>query len=62
VTLDASLAEEGIEPAIRIADSRAVGEEALRSEEEMEDIRRLRSELANATPPEAAAALRERLG
>jgi transcription termination factor Rho len=62
VTLDASLAEEGIEPAIRIADSRAVGEEALRSVEEMEDIRRLRGELANATPPEAAAALRERLG
>jgi transcription termination factor Rho len=62
VTLDPSLAEQGIEPAIKVADSRAVGEESLRSEEEMEEIRRLRSELANATPPEAAAALRERLG
>jgi transcription termination factor Rho len=62
VTLDASLAAEGIEPALRFAECRAVGEDELRSDEERDDIRRLRSEIAQATPPEAAALVRERLG
>jgi hypothetical protein len=62
VTLDGSLAEEGIEPAFRFAECRVVGEEELRSPDEMDEIRRLRSELTELTPPEAAAAVRERLG
>jgi len=62
VTLEASLAEERIEPALRFADCRAVGEDELRSEQEQDEIRRLRSEIAQATPPEAAALVRERLG
>jgi transcription termination factor Rho len=62
VTLDASLAEEGIEPALKFAECRAVGEETLRSFDEMTDIRRLRNELSEATPPEAAARIREVLG
>jgi transcription termination factor Rho len=61
VTLDGSLAEEGIQPALRFAECRIVGEEALRTDDELEDIRRLRSELAELTPPEAAARVRERL-
>jgi transcription termination factor Rho len=61
VTLDASLAEEGIEPALRFSETRAVGEDSLRSFDEMDEIRRLRNELAEATPPEAAARIRERL-
>ena len=62
VTLDASLAEEGIEPALKFAECRVIGEEQLRSEDEMDEIRRLRNELAELTPPEAAALVRERLG
>lgn len=62
VTLDVSLAEEGIQPALKFAECRIVGEEELRTEAELDDIRRLRSELAELTPPEAAARVRERLG
>jgi len=62
VTLDGSLAEEGIQPALKFAECRVVGEEKLRTEEELADIRRLRNELAELSPPEAAARVRERLG
>ncbi len=61
VTLDGSLAEEGIQPALKFAECRVVGEENLRSVDELEEIRQFRSELAELTPPEAAAAVRKRL-
>jgi transcription termination factor Rho len=61
LTLDSSLAEEGIQPALKFAECRVVGEEDLRSEDEMDEIRRLRNELAELTPPEAAARVRDRL-
>ena len=62
VTLDGSLAEHGIEPALKFAGCHAVGEEALRSAAELDEVRRLRGELAGMTPPEAAARVREFLG
>jgi transcription termination factor Rho len=61
VTLDGSLAEEGIQPALKFGECRVVGEENLRSADELEEIRRFRSELKELTPPEAAAAVRKRL-
>lgn len=61
VTLDPSLAEEGIVPALRFAECRAVGEENLLSEQERDGLRHLRTKLADLVPPEAAKFLRELL-
>lgn len=59
VTLDPSLAEERIAPALRFADCRAIGEENLLTEAEQEGLRRLRARLRELVPPEGAALLRE---
>ena len=40
---------------MKFAECRVIGEEQIRSEDEMDEIRRLRNELAELTPPEAAA-------
>lgn len=61
VTLDESLAEEGIVPALSFADCRVVGEESLLAERELEGLRHLRTKLRDMVPPEAAAYLRERI-
>jgi len=61
VALDASLAAEGIVPALRFAECRAVGEENLISEQEQTGLRHLRVTLADLVPPEAAGFVRERL-
>jgi transcription termination factor Rho len=59
--LDAGLAANGIVPALVAADSRASGEEVLREPEELEKIRRLREELAEMEPDEAARSLAEQI-
>lgn len=61
ITLDATLAAEGIIPAIRFAECRAVGEDVLLSHVEVDGLRRLRTSLAAMLPPAAAALIRERL-
>ena len=61
VTLDPSLAEEGIVPALRFGECRIVGEEHLLSEEECDGLRHLRVKLAELVPPEAATFIRELL-
>jgi transcription termination factor Rho len=48
-------------PALRVADSRISNEDAIRAADELEAIRKLRSELADLDPPEAAKLLRERI-
>jgi transcription termination factor Rho len=59
--LDAGLAAKGIVPALVIADCRASGEDELRDQDEMERVRRLRSELAEMEPDEAAQALSDQI-
>ena len=59
--LDAGLAAKGIVPALVVADSRASGEDELRDAEEMEKVRRLRAELAEMNPEEAARALSDQI-
>jgi transcription termination factor Rho len=59
--LDADLAAKGIFPPLAPQDSRASGEEALRDAEELEKVRRLRSELAEMEPEQAARALAEQI-
>ncbi len=59
--LDAGLAAKGIVPALVGADSRASGEDELRGAEEMEQVRRLRAELAEMGPEEAAQALSDQI-
>jgi transcription termination factor Rho len=61
VRLDPELAAAGIYPALRPAECRASGEEELREPDELEAVRRLRTELIGKDPPEAAALLRERI-
>jgi transcription termination factor Rho len=61
VRLDPELAAGGIYPALRPADCRASGEEELREPDELEAVRRLRTELIGKDPPDAAALLRERI-
>jgi transcription termination factor Rho len=61
VRLDPELAAAGIYPALRPADCRASGEEELREPDELEAVRRLRTELIGKDPPEAADLLRERI-
>jgi len=61
IALDPDLAAAGVFPALRIADSRISNEDALREAHELEAIRKLRAELADLDPPEAANVLRERI-
>jgi len=61
VTLDPSLASEGISPALRFTECRAVGDDRILSEEEMDGLRHLRSHLAELVPPEAAGFIRRQL-
>lgn len=59
--LDAGLAAKGIVPALVVADTRASGEDELRDPEEKEKVRRLRAELAEMSPEEAARALSDQI-
>jgi transcription termination factor Rho len=59
--LDAGLAAKGIVPALVVADSRASGEDQLRDPDEMEKVRRLREELGELDPEEAARALADQI-
>lgn len=61
ITLDPSLAEEGITPALRFQDCRVAGEDELLSEGERDGLRHLRASLRDLVAPEAAAYLRERI-
>ena len=61
VRLDPELAAAGAYPALSVGDTRASGEEELREPQELEAVRRLRSELAGKEPAEAANALREHI-
>jgi len=59
--LDADLAAKGIFPPLAPQDTRASGEDQLRDAEELEKIRRLRTELAEMDPEQAARALSEQI-
>jgi transcription termination factor Rho len=59
--LDAGLAAKGIVPALVAADSRASGEQELREPEELDKVRRLRQELAETDPEQAARLLADQL-
>jgi transcription termination factor Rho len=59
--LDAGLAAKGIFPPLAPQDIRASGEDQLRDSEELEKIRRLRAELAEMEPEQAARALAEQI-
>lgn len=61
IALDAGLARAGIFPAIDPSRTSAAGEEALRDDEELAAVRRLRAELYGRDPADAAAMLAERL-
>jgi transcription termination factor Rho len=59
--LDARLAAKGIVPALVAADSRASGEEELRDPDELEKVRRLREEIREMDPEQAARALADQV-
>lgn len=59
LVLDRELAAAGIYPSIDVTASRISGEEELREEAELSDVRALRAELADLDPAAAAARLRE---
>ncbi len=59
--LDADLAVKGIFPPLDPQASRASGEDQLREPEELEKVRRLRAELAEMDPEQAARALAEQI-
>lgn len=61
IRLDPELAAAGVYPALRVDDTRASEEEELREPLELEAVRRLRAELAEKEPAEAAGVLREHL-
>jgi transcription termination factor Rho len=61
IVLDPELAAAGRWPAIRPAESRVSNEDQLREPGELEAVRRLRSELSDLEPAEAAARVRERI-
>ncbi len=61
VVLDPDLAAAGVFPALRPDECRASDEEALREPGELDTVRRLRAELGELGPDEAAGVLRERL-
>ncbi len=59
--LDASLADAGIFPSLVVSECRVSGERELRSAEELEAVRSLRSELSGLEPADAARVLGERI-
>ena len=59
--LDADLAAKGVFPSLVPQDTRASGEEELRDQDELEKVRRLRAELSDMEPGEAAGALAEQI-
>jgi transcription termination factor Rho len=59
--LDAGLAAKGIVPALVVADSRASGEDELRAPDELAKVRRLREELGEMDPEQAARSLSEQI-
>ncbi len=61
IALDPTLAAEGISPALVFGECRAVGDDKILSEEEMEGLRHLRSSLSELVPPEAAGFIRKQL-
>jgi len=61
ISLDPTLAEEGIVPALRFAECRAVGEDRLLTDAEREGLRHLRGALRDQVPPDAATFLRAKL-
>ncbi|MDX6587456.1 MAG: transcription termination factor Rho [Solirubrobacterales bacterium] len=61
ITLDPTLAAEGISPALVFGECRAVGDDKILSEEEMQGLRRLRSELSEVVAPEGAGIVRRHL-
>jgi transcription termination factor Rho len=61
IQLDPELAAAGVFPALRVAETRASDEDTLRSPDELEAVRRLRSSLVGLDPVVAAQTLRERL-
>jgi transcription termination factor Rho len=61
IRLDPDLAAAGVVPALRPGECRVSNEEELREPEELAAVRRLRTQLADLTPVEAATLLRERI-
>jgi transcription termination factor Rho len=59
--LDAGIAAKGIVPSLVPQDTRASGEEELRDPDELEKVRRLRAELADMEPEDAARALADQI-
>lgn len=59
ISLDPSLASEGIVPALRFAECSAVGEEAILSSDEREGLRHLRDSLRDKAPRDAAEIVRD---
>jgi transcription termination factor Rho len=61
IRLDPRLAASGVVPALAAADCRVSNEEELRAPDELEAVRRLRAELGEGDPADAARLLRERI-
>jgi transcription termination factor Rho len=61
IVLDPDLAGAGVVPALRVAECRVSNEEQVREPEELEAVRRLRSELASLSPVEGAELVRRRI-
>jgi len=61
IVLDPELAAAGVHPAIRISESRISNEDQLRDASELDAVRRLRTQLTDMQPADAAALLRERI-
>jgi transcription termination factor Rho len=61
VTLDASLAADGVQPALVARECRVTSEDQLREPDELAAVRKLRAELEDKEPTEAAQLLRERI-
>ena len=61
IALDPELAAAGVFPALKAGEARVSNEDQLRSPEELDAVRKLRSLLADLRPADAAALLRERI-
>ena len=61
ITLDPELASAGVVPALRASECRISNEDQLRTPDELEAVRKLRSLLIDLRPTDAAALLRERI-
>jgi transcription termination factor Rho len=60
--LDADLASRGVTPSLVVSECRVSGEDELRSPEELDAVRKLRAELDEMDPEEAAKTLADRIG